>query len=85
MKTPKGIERYGSFPVGNMETFARQLYSQLQGEDEVSPESVITVELTKREHGIPYPLALRHCSYEQLAFNIKLITKELFKQFNLEH
>lgn len=85
MKTGKGIERYGSFAIGTAENFARTLYSQMEGEEEVSPDSVITIELTKREHGIPYPLALRHCTYQQLASNVKLITKEVFKHFNLEH
>jgi len=49
----------------------------------VNEDSVITIDLIKRENQIPYPQKLRHCSYAQLAENIKIITKELFKQLNL--
>jgi hypothetical protein len=85
LKARKAIESYGSFFIGRDEQFARRLYTSLQGDDQVSLDSVITIDLIKRENGIPFPLALRHCSYEQLATNVKLITKELFKHTNLEN
>lgn len=84
MKTLKGMETYGCFSLGKDEGFARSVFGMLQGEDLVFPSSVITVDLIKREKGVPFPLGLRHCNYEQLACNVKLITKELFKHLNLE-
>ncbi|MET1056595.1 MAG: hypothetical protein ABWY16_14900 [Pedobacter sp.] len=84
MKTAKDIETYGCFMLGPNEQFARALYSALQGDDEISLNSVMTIDLIRRENGIPFPLKLRHCNYDQLASNVKLITKELFKQLNLE-
>lgn len=84
MKTCKGIATYGCFTLGNDQQLARTLYNSLEGDQQVSANSVITIDLIKREHGIPFPLDLRHCSYEQLAVNVQLITKELFKHLNLE-
>lgn len=84
MKTHKGIETYGCFSIGHDEEFARGLYASLQGSDDVSPGAVITIDLLRRENGMPFPLALRHCNYEQLARNVQVITKELFKHLNLE-
>lgn len=78
------METYGCFSLGKDEQFAKYLYSQLEGEELIFPNSVITIDLIKRERGVPFPLQLRHCSYEQLACNVKIITKELFKQLNLE-
>lgn len=78
------METYGFFSVGKDEGFARSVFGMLQGEDVVFPSSVITVDLIKRDAGVPFPLGLLHCSYEQLACNVKVITKELFKQLNLE-
>lgn len=83
MKTCKGIETYGCFNLGKDEQFARSLFDGLLGDDKVNEDSVITIDLIKRENQIPYPQKLRHCSYAQLAENIKIITKELFKQLNL--
>lgn len=84
MKTSKGIATYGCFNLGNDEQFARTLYASLRGNEQVSVDSVITIDLIKWEQGIPFPLDLRHCSYEQLAVNVQVITKDLFKYLNLE-
>jgi hypothetical protein len=84
MKTFKGIETYGCFAVGRDEQFARTLYSSLEGGDQVSENSVITIDFIRRENGVPYPLALRHCSYDQLSENVRRITRELFIRLNLE-
>lgn len=85
MKTLKGMETYGCFSLGTDEGFARSVFGLLEGEDLVFPTSVITIDLIKREAGVPFPLGLRHCNYDQLAHNVKVITKELFKQLNLEN
>ncbi|MNK28859.1 hypothetical protein D3C87_472440 [compost metagenome] len=84
MKTLKGIETYGCFHLGNDEAFARRLYASLLADHEVSVDSVITIDLVKREGGVPFPQGLRHCSYEQLSANVRLITKEVFKYLNLD-
>jgi hypothetical protein len=84
MKTCKGIKCYGCFDIGNDPKFALELFDTLEGNKAVSSESVMTIGLVKRENRIPYPLALRHCTLDQLGENVKLITKELFKQVNLE-
>lgn len=84
MRTLQGIEAYGCSSVGYDEDFARGLYSSLEGSDDVSPASVITIDLLRRENGIPFPLALRHCNYDQLVKNVQLITRELFKHLNLD-
>lgn len=78
------METYGCFLLGDNESFARSVFGLMQGEDLVFPSAVITIDLIKRENGVPFPLGLRHSSYDQLGYNVKLITKELFKQLNLE-
>jgi len=84
MRTAAGMETYGCFSLGADETFARRLYSSLEGDDLVAIDSVITIDLIKRENGIPLPQGLLHCSYDQLSANVRLITKEVFKQLNLQ-
>ena len=84
MKTLRGIESYGCFNLGAGEKFALSLFNMLHGDEAVLPDSVITVDLVKRKDGLLFPLGLRHCNYLQLAENVKIITKELFKKLNLE-
>jgi len=59
MKTLKGIETYGCFHLGHDEVFARRFYASLFADEEVSVDSVITIDLVKRENGVPF---LRGCS-----------------------
>jgi len=84
MKTLKGIEAYGCFKLGDDERFAVSLYKSIQGNEEVVPDSIITIDLIKRENGLLFPLGMRHCNYHQLAENVRIITRELFKKLNLE-
>lgn len=84
MKTLNGLETYGCFDLGTNEEFARSLYTSLHGSKDISPDSVITIDLVKRENGLLFPLAIRHCNYHQLAEDVKIITRELFKRLILE-
>lgn len=84
MKTIKGLETYASFYLGSDENFSKHLFDLMQGEREIQENSVISMDLTKRHKGIPYPLSILHCNWEHLARNTKIITKEIFKELNLE-
>lgn len=84
MKTIKGLETYASFYLGRNEKFAKGLFDLMQGEREIKENSVISMDLTKRQNGIPYPISILHCNWEHLAYNTKIITKEVFKELNLE-
>jgi len=79
------MQTYGFFNIGNSPEFAEKLFDLLAGGNQVSPESVMTIDLVRRENGVPYPLALKHCTLGQLGENVKLISKELFKHINLEN
>lgn len=84
LKTLNGFETYGSFFLGKKAEFAENTFNLLQGEEDVSEQSVISMDLTKQQDGIPLPVKIKHCTLEQLAVNIKVITKEVFKELNLE-
>jgi hypothetical protein len=84
MKTHKGLQTYASFYLGSDEKFAKHLFEQMQGEREIKINSVISMDLIKQHNGIPLPISILHCNWEHLAFNTKIITKELFKELNLE-
>ena len=85
MKTAKGLFTYASFYLGSDQKFAKRLFDLMQGEKEIKENSVISMDLTKRQEGIPYPVSILHCNWEHLAHNTKIITKEVFKELNLEN
>jgi hypothetical protein len=84
LKTLNSFETYGCFFLGEDQKFAENTFNLLLGEDNVSEQSVISLDLTKQEEGIALPVKIKHCTLEQLAVNVKVITKEVFKELNLE-
>lgn len=84
MKTVKGLETYASFYLGSNQKFAKTIFDMMKGDREIKENSVISMDLTKRQDGIPYPLSILHCNWEHLAYNTQIITKEVFKELNLE-
>lgn len=58
MKTLKGLETFGSFFLGTDQQFAGRIFDLMQGDTDRSERSVISMDLTKRESGIAYPVAI---------------------------
>jgi hypothetical protein len=85
IKTPDGgFEAYGRYELGSDEAFARTLFKQLKGDDGVSEKSILHMDLTEVEDGIPFIQAARHCTLDELAGNTRRITCEIFKRYALD-
>jgi hypothetical protein len=84
LKAGKNYESYARFYIGNKRRFAESLFQKLKGSKEVSEKSILQLELTEISKGLPVNINLLSCTLDELAENCKIITKELFKQFNLE-
>jgi hypothetical protein len=84
LKTGKSYESFAKFYIGNKKRPAENIFLKLKGSKEVSEKSILQLELTEISRGLPLNLNLLACTLEELADNCKIITKELFKQYNLE-
>lgn len=85
IKTPDGgFEAYGRYELGSDKSFARKLFKQLKGDDEVSEKSILHMDLTEDERGIPFIQDARHCTLDELADNTRRITCEVFKRYALD-
>lgn len=84
MKTAEGVTTYGRFGLGNDEGFAITLFHSLAGTKELSLDSIITIDLSAAHGELLVPVEIMHCSYNQLGENVKIITRELFKEWNLK-
>ncbi|MDB5127274.1 hypothetical protein [Mucilaginibacter sp.] len=85
IKTPDGgFEAYGRYELGSDKAFARMLFEQLKGDEGVFERSVLHMDLTEVENGIPFVQAVRHCTLDELADNTRRITCGVFKRFALD-
>ena len=84
LKAGKNYESYAKFFIGNKKRAAENIFQKLKGSKDVSEKNMLQLELTEISKGLPLNINLLSCTLEELAENCKIITKELFKQLNLE-
>ena len=84
LRTSHGFEAYGTFNLGNDRQVARRIFEQLEGRDSVAETDVLHLDLMETSHGLPVNLQVISCTAEELAVNVKCITREMFKVLNLE-
>lgn len=85
VKTIAGLERYGKFFLGDDQQVAYHLFEQLKGDREVNEKNILYIELMETQNnGLPVNLKLLSCTLDELMFNCRLITKEVFKFYNLK-
>jgi hypothetical protein len=85
IKTPAGYETYGRFFLGKNKIFAYEVFNKLKGDEVFDETSVLYLDLIETSAGLPVNMNILSCTIEQLAENIKIITREVFKAINLEN
>ena len=84
IKSGKDFQTYGKFFLGNNRKFADNIFKKLKGNKKVSNASVLYIELMETNNELPVNIHVMSCSLDELSENCKMITKETFKQCNLE-
>jgi hypothetical protein len=84
IKSGSDFKTYGKFFLGNSRKFADGIFKKLKGNKKVSNASVLYIELMETNNELPVNIQVMSCSLEELSENCKMITKETFKQCNLE-
>lgn len=84
LKTPKGLESFAKFYIGNNRDRAFAIFKQLKGMHDVSETNILYIDFLETREGLPLNLDVITCTLNQLAENCRIITKELFKSENLE-
>jgi len=83
LKTPSGFTTYGTFELGPDREQALAIFRQLKGTPEIAPNSILYLDFSEIRDGIPLPVELLHCTLEDIAFNVRVITREVFKNLSL--
>jgi len=83
IRTADGFESYGKFFIGNGRETAYRVFAKLKGSRKINDKSILHLDLMETRNGLPVNIQLISCTLEELAENCKIITKEIFKHFNL--
>jgi len=84
IKSGKDFQTYGKFFLGSNRRFADSIFKKLKGNKKVSNASVLYIELMETNNELPVNIHVMSCSLDELSENCKMITKETFKQCNME-
>jgi hypothetical protein len=84
LRTATGYETFGKFFIGNNREIASIIFRKLQGQKDVNEKTVLSLELMETKNGLPQNVQMLSCCLDDLAENIKTITREIFKLHNLE-
>jgi hypothetical protein len=84
IRTPEGFESFGKFNLGNKRKPAVEIFRQLKGNPVVDEKTLLTIDLVETVNGLPLNLNILGCTLEELAYNCRVITKEIFKLYNLK-
>ena len=83
IKTPAGFATYGRFDLGTDRGQATAIVDQLRGTDDIAEHSVLYMDFTAIQDGIPLPVRILHCTLDEVAYNVRIITRDVFKNLGL--
>lgn len=75
--------RFGQFELGKDRSAVNALYASLEGREPEGEEGVLHLDLVEIDDGLPVNLRVLSCSGEELARNVLVITREIFRWRNL--
>lgn len=83
LKTLDGYENYGQFFFGDERMAAYELFGQLNGDQEIQDHCPLHIDLVETVDELPVKIKTLCCTLDDLAINIKLIAREIFRLKNL--
>ena len=83
IRTGEGFENSGKFNLGNQQEAASDVFRQLRGSSVVDEKTMLTIDLMETINDLPVNLHILACTLDELAHNCRIITKQVFKIFNL--
>ena len=83
IKAVSGIDSYATYNLGEDREKAIAIFNLLKGSSNLSEHSVLTMDFTEMRDGIPFPITMLDCTFQEVVYNTKVITREIFKNLNL--
>ena len=83
VKTATGFEKYGKFFIGKDPAVAQSIFKSLKGMGEPNDINFLQLDFTEVKDGLPLNMNTLNCTLDEMTENFRIITKEIFKRFNL--
>lgn len=84
LKTANGFADYGQYFFGNDREAAYELFGQLKGDHDISHSCLLHIDLMETIDALPVKIKTICCTLDELAYNSKLIAREIFRLKNME-
>lgn len=84
IKTATGHECFGEFFLGQNRKIAENIFHQLKGDREVDERNILQLDLMESRNNLPVNIKMMTCDLHELQENCGIITREMFRVFNLE-
>lgn len=84
MTTTEGPVSFARFDIGNRRDVALELFNKLQGSGNTGNANFLSMELMETVDLLPVNMQLINCTLDEVAYNCRLISKELFQVVNLK-
>lgn len=84
IKTATGFEKYGKFFIGEDATTANTIFKSLKGSEEPNEKNLLQIDLMEIRNQLPLNVKLLSCTLDEMTENFRIITKEIFKRYNLQ-
>jgi hypothetical protein len=84
LKTIDGFADYGQYYFENDREAAYELFGQLKGNKNIGDSCLLHIDLMETIDELPVKINTICCTLDELAYNCKLIAREIFRLKNLE-
>jgi hypothetical protein len=84
IKTGTGFEKYAKFFIGEDATIAKNIFKSLKGMEEADEKNFLQLDFIEKKDNLPVDVKLRSCTLDEMTENFRIITKAIFKRFNLQ-
>ncbi|PZR22664.1 MAG: hypothetical protein DI535_25610 [Citrobacter freundii] len=83
IKTATGFEKYAKFFIGEDRASALTIFNSLKGESEADEKNFLQLDFMEIKDKLPLNVKMLSCTLDEMTENFRIITKEIFKRFNL--
>jgi hypothetical protein len=83
LKTPSGFETYGTFELGPDSEQAIAIFKALKGTPDIAQNSILYMDFSEIRDGIPLPIEIVYCTLDEISYNARIITREVFRNLSL--
>jgi len=85
IRMPAGMLEIGRFLIGNIHSYVLNTFESLNGSRDIA-KSVLRIDLIKNQADeLPLCLESMGCTLDEYVENCRIITRDAFKFFTLEH